>query len=113
MALGICLCGLQILEAVGYLHKNGIIHRDVKPENIMFAQNVQTNVETEDAQQAYNVKLIDLGMSAYFDPDVPTKGAARLSLLSCSITYIYMALTAQLMCAFCNANLQSNCCNQI
>ena len=70
------LAGLQILEAVAYLHKNGIIHRDLKPENIMFAQNVQTNVETEDVQQAYNVKLIDLGMSAYFDPDVPTKGAS-------------------------------------
>ena len=51
------------------------MHRDLKPENIMFAQNVQTNVETEDVQQAYNVKIIDLGMSAYFDPNVPLKGA--------------------------------------
>ncbi|KAL3139723.1 hypothetical protein ABBQ38_004029 [Trebouxia sp. C0009 RCD-2024] len=65
----------QILEAVAHLHKHGIIHRDLKPENVMFAQNIQTNVDTEDVQQAYNVKLIDLGMSAYFDPDVPTKGA--------------------------------------
>lgn len=66
---------LQILEATAYLHKQGIMHRDLKPENIMFAQNVQTNVETEDVQQAYNVKIIDLGMSAYFDPNVPLKGA--------------------------------------
>lgn len=73
------LCDLQILEAVGCLHKNGIIHRDVKPENIMFAQSVQANVETKDMQQAYNVKLIDLGMSAYFDSDAPTKGAVPLS----------------------------------
>ncbi|KAL3154387.1 hypothetical protein ABBQ32_013863 [Trebouxia sp. C0010 RCD-2024] len=65
----------QILEAVAHLHKHGIIHRDLKPENVMFAQNIQTNVDSEDVQQAYNVKLIDLGMSAYFDPDVPTKGA--------------------------------------
>lgn len=45
----------------------------------MFAQNIQTNVDSEDVQQAYNVKLIDLGMSAYFDPDVPTKGAVLQS----------------------------------
>ena len=47
----------------------------------MFALSVQTNVEIADPQQAYNVKLIDLGMSAYFDPDVPTKGAAPLRVL--------------------------------
>lgn len=70
-----CTCGLQILDAVAYLHKQGIIHRDLKPENVMFAHSFQTNVDTEDVQQAYKVKLIDLGMSAYFDPDVPTKGA--------------------------------------
>ena len=51
------------------------MHRDLKPENIMFAQNVQTNVETDDVHQAYNVKLIDLGMSAYYNPNVPLRGA--------------------------------------
>lgn len=84
------LCDLQILEAVAYLHKHGIIHRDLKPENVMFAQSIQTNVDTEDVQQAYNVKLIDLGMSAYFNPDVPTKGAVFMrNKPASSITYTY------------------------
>ena len=107
------LCGLQILEAVAYLHKNGIIHRDVKPENIMFALSVQTNAEIKDPQQAYNVKLIDLGMSAYFDPDVPTKGAAPLGLLSC-FNYIHV------YCTHCTADVcflqclpTIKCCNKI
>lgn len=26
----------QILEAVGYMHKQGVVHRDLKPENLLF-----------------------------------------------------------------------------
>ena len=81
-----CWAPLQILEAAAHLHKHGIIHRDLKPENVMFAQSIQTNVDTEDVQQAYNVKLIDLGMSAYFNPDVPTKGALVSSHPTSAIT---------------------------
>ena len=39
----------QILEAVNYLHDNGVIHRDLKPENIMLLSNKS------------ELKLIDFG----------------------------------------------------
>ena len=41
---------VNVLEALDYIHENGVVHRDLKPENIM--------VDGED-----NVKLIDFGIA--------------------------------------------------
>jgi serine/threonine-protein kinase len=41
---------LAILEALEYIHANGVVHRDLKPENIM--------VDSQD-----NIKLIDFGIA--------------------------------------------------
>lgn len=65
---------MQILEAVAYMHEKGIMHRDVKPENIMFAQSVETSRDNPRSDQVFNVKIIDLGMSALYDPKVPLRG---------------------------------------
>jgi serine/threonine protein kinase len=42
---------LRVLDALGYIHSQGVAHRDLKPENIM--------VDAED-----NIKLIDFGIAA-------------------------------------------------
>lgn len=47
----------QILDAVGYLHRKGVIHNDLKPDNILI-----TNADND-------VRIIDFGLSdndAYF-----------------------------------------------
>jgi len=41
----------QVLEAIQYMHSNGMVHRDIKPDNIVF--------ESVDRDQ---VKLIDFGL---------------------------------------------------
>lgn len=45
-----------ILNALSYIHGQGIVHRDIKPENILFSKN--GNYET--------LKLIDFGLSTGF-----------------------------------------------
>jgi serine/threonine protein kinase len=42
---------IGVLEALDYIHANGVVHRDLKPENIM--------VDEED-----NIKLIDFGIAS-------------------------------------------------
>lgn len=47
-ALSKCIC--QVLDALEYLHANGIIHRDIKPSNIMI-------------EEESNARLMDLGIA--------------------------------------------------
>ena len=43
---------LQIVSAVDYLHENGILHRDLKDENVVI-------------DERFRVKLIDFGSATF------------------------------------------------
>nr|XP_041566865.1 calcium/calmodulin-dependent protein kinase type IV-like isoform X1 [Taeniopygia guttata] len=47
----------QILEAVSYLHQNGVVHRDLKPENLLYA----------DLSPEAPLKIGDFGLSKILD----------------------------------------------
>ncbi|XP_016324055.1 calcium/calmodulin-dependent protein kinase type IV-like [Sinocyclocheilus anshuiensis] len=53
----------QILEAVAYLHENGVVHRDLKPENLLYA----------DLSIDAPLKIADFGLSKIIDEQVMMK----------------------------------------
>ena len=65
----------QILQAVNYLHDNGVVHRDLKPENIMLLSN-QTDLKLIDfgtvVQKPKKGKRLTkfIGTSYYIAPEV-------------------------------------------
>ena len=51
----------QITECLEYLHRHNIIHRDVKPANILVKE-----------EEPLILKLTDFDVSKFFDPDIET-----------------------------------------
>ncbi|XP_033210455.1 titin homolog isoform X2 [Belonocnema kinseyi] len=52
----------QICEGVKYMHKNSVVHLDLKPENIMCR-----------TRTSHSIKLIDFGLAQVLDPNVPIR----------------------------------------
>lgn len=49
--------GIQICEAICEIHRNGIVHRDIKTKNILLSH---------DDEKYFKIKLIDFGLAIHF-----------------------------------------------
>ncbi|CEF67511.1 AT25266p [Strongyloides ratti] len=60
----------QLIEAVNYLHQRGVVHRDIKPLNILFDEN--KNLKLVDFGFAREMKLFDKSTSFCGSPNYTT-----------------------------------------
>ncbi len=66
---------VQIADAVQHAHENGVLHRDIKPNNI-FLQHA--SVAHNDDNQKLQLKLGDFGLAKLMDVTQPDDGQTRL-----------------------------------
>ncbi|GAB5364938.1 hypothetical protein AAMO2058_001013100 [Amorphochlora amoebiformis] len=57
----VAICVQKIAKALAYLHSKGILHRDLKPQNIMFAKPASEDKEMK------SLKLLDFGFAKRID----------------------------------------------
>ena len=59
----------QLIEALEYLHSNCVVHRDLKPQNILFDTN-------------FDLKVTDFGLATIVDKSQPTTNCGTASYKS-------------------------------
>lgn len=61
----------QLFNALACCHENGIIHRDVKAENVMFAESLP-------CEGVPDLRVIDFGLSTRYDASRPLKSGNKI-----------------------------------
>jgi tRNA A-37 threonylcarbamoyl transferase component Bud32 len=74
---------IQACSALAYAHDDGIIHRDVKPENIMLVSH-----RDDDGQPCDLVKVCDFGLAKLRSPDAEHADLTTMGMLCGSPAYM-------------------------
>ncbi len=84
----------QVCEALAFAHEKGIVHKDIKPENIL-VEKKKVDVSKKGKALLHYVKITDLGLGKFPDPHqgdiVVSEGARTSGVRLLSGTLFYMA----------------------
>ncbi|XP_040568262.1 myosin light chain kinase, smooth muscle [Lepeophtheirus salmonis] len=71
----------QILLGVEFIHSSGIIHLDLKPQNVVFTSNNQSS--PSGSRESDTLKIIDFGLARYLESDtIPINRCGTLEFIS-------------------------------
>ena len=62
----VAMIGIQILDHIKYLHSLGILHCDIKPENILINDMSSCRSEEDMIKLAQNLYIVDFGLACYW-----------------------------------------------
>ena len=60
---------IQVAQGVSFLHQHDIVHRDIKPQNVLIKW-------TDPKKKAFDIKLADFGYARYWDHEIPLQSLA-------------------------------------
>lgn len=87
----------RIIDGIEYMHKNGIFHRDVKPENILLDANFELKITDFGFSSKEEVCTVRKGTTSYMGPEMFLKDefeSAPLDIFAAGIVLFIMLKAA-------------------